>query len=290
MPLVLCYGIIAVLFGACGLGKRTDESAAQRSDRGSATVVSNPPLLEGEQASLSARYRQRLGIQYGTYFQEGVLDIRGSESRYHFATYPKEAFQPPVEKTASVQFQAMMDGDPNGLAMYSSSALSFVLSPQGEGCRVADCYVRDTIGRGTPQWVLIEGERLCGGKYVCREATSTWGGRAYTAQYLPAYPTDLGPYKFHGLPGLVYAVRSADGIVNIELTSFEKLEPEVTWSPPAYGRALSESEVRSRKFAQFIEFRNQGYDFLIEDPAPNTYIELDRPRYAEAFWRENGGR
>lgn len=43
--------------------------------------------------------------------------------------------------------------------------------------------------------------------YVCGKATCEFRGRTYTAWYAPDIPVDDGPWKFHGLPGLILKVR-----------------------------------------------------------------------------------
>jgi GLPGLI family protein len=45
--------------------------------------------------------------------------------------------------------------------------------------------------------------------YPVQEATCTLGGREWTAWFTPAIPYSDGPYKFHGLPGLILKVYDA---------------------------------------------------------------------------------
>jgi GLPGLI family protein len=50
-------------------------------------------------------------------------------------------------------------------------------------------------------WKLIKQDTIIGG-YVCKKATVNYAGRTGVHVYLDI-PITVGPYKFHGLPGLV---------------------------------------------------------------------------------------
>lgn len=45
---------------------------------------------------------------------------------------------------------------------------------------------------------------MCG--YALQKAETDWRGRHWTAWYAPALPVDNGPWKFGGLPGLIFEV------------------------------------------------------------------------------------
>lgn len=46
--------------------------------------------------------------------------------------------------------------------------------------------------------------------YKLQKATMDFGGRRWTAWYAPEIPALEGPYKFRGLPGLIFEVKDAD--------------------------------------------------------------------------------
>jgi GLPGLI family protein len=41
------------------------------------------------------------------------------------------------------------------------------------------------------------------GKFICQKATTTFRGRNYEAWFTTAIPISIGPWKLHGLPGLI---------------------------------------------------------------------------------------
>lgn len=58
--------------------------------------------------------------------------------------------------------------------------------------------------------------------FNCKKAITTFRGRTYTAWYTEEIPIIGGPWKFDGLSGLILAVSSDDGVLNIEATKIEK--------------------------------------------------------------------
>ena len=56
------------------------------------------------------------------------------------------------------------------------------------------------------KWVIDSKESKKIGNYDCRKATTTFRGRNYIAWYTVDIPTQFGPWKFNGLPGLILEV------------------------------------------------------------------------------------
>lgn len=52
--------------------------------------------------------------------------------------------------------------------------------------------------------------RLLG--YICNKAQTSYAGREYVAWYTLDLPAAYGPYKFHGLPGLILKVEESSGM------------------------------------------------------------------------------
>lgn len=53
-------------------------------------------------------------------------------------------------------------------------------------------------------------------KYNCQEATTTYRGRDYIAYFTTKIPFKAAPWKFHGLPGVMLAVKTTDNQIKIE--------------------------------------------------------------------------
>lgn len=77
--------------------------------------------------------------------------------------------------------------------------------------------------------VLPEKQKI--GEYIAQKATTKFGGRKWTAWFSSDIPIQDGPYKFHGLPGLIVKMEDATkshfyelvGINNISETIYPEL-------------------------------------------------------------------
>ena len=56
------------------------------------------------------------------------------------------------------------------------------------------------------KWDFDNNETKKIGDYICKKATTTFRGRNYIAWYTLDFPTQFGPWKFNGLPGLIMEV------------------------------------------------------------------------------------
>lgn len=54
-------------------------------------------------------------------------------------------------------------------------------------------------------WQLAEGDTIIAG-YHCQKALTTFRGRDYVAWYAPEIQLPYGPFKFSGLPGLIFCI------------------------------------------------------------------------------------
>ena len=59
-----------------------------------------------------------------------------------------------------------------------------------------------------------------------QKAITTWGGRNWTAWFAEEIPFQEGPYKFHGLPGLIVEIYDNKKNYHFELVRSEKIKEE----------------------------------------------------------------
>src|SRR5690606_38241086 len=95
----------------------------------------------------------------------------------------------------------------------------------------------------------------------CIKATSTFRGRKWTAWFTTDFPTNIGPYKFHGLPGIV-----------IELTD------EMNSYKFVANKIIQVTHNFSEHFAKFNEYQKK-----INNPLSLQKVEEERILYAESF-------
>ena len=60
--------------------------------------------------------------------------------------------------------------------------------------------------------------------YLCNKATTSFRGREYTAWFTIDIPINDGPWKFHGLPGLILKVEDQEQIFQFNLVGLEKVD------------------------------------------------------------------
>lgn len=71
------------------------------------------------------------------------------------------------------------------------------------------------------QWQLTNEKKVING-YECYKAQSNFRGRKWEAWYCPKIAVNYGPWKFWGLPGLIFEVSDTNKIYNFFLTKIEK--------------------------------------------------------------------
>lgn len=64
--------------------------------------------------------------------------------------------------------------------------------------------------------------------YECIQADTDYHGRHWTAWFTPEIPIQDGPWKFHGLPGLILEVKTGEGKYGYIADGIEKSEKTIT--------------------------------------------------------------
>lgn len=89
--------------------------------------------------------------------------------------------------------------------------------------------IKDMIGQDhfaascampTLRWKLEDEAKEISGN-VCKKATTTFAGRSYIAWYSTQIAIADGPYKFGGLPGLIFLVHDTDNFFRFELAGLK---------------------------------------------------------------------
>ena len=118
------------------------------------------------------------------------------------------------------------------------------------------------------------------GGYLCQQATGRFGGRTYTAWFTTELPFPFGPWKLHGLPGLILEAQDATGDVTFSYQGFDKESgPGIPMGVPEDASETTEKAFEKAKSA------------FMADPAGSLLRTLDIPEGAAAqvvYKDENG--
>ena len=114
----------------------------------------------------------------------------------------------------------------------------------------------------------------------CTKAFGGFGGRIYDVWFTPDIPVSFGPYKLHGLPGLILEAKSRDKMVSYEFQSYETR----TDSPPPIIKPQIGREVTMEEFERFIinklimveSLLNGDGSITNNDPHPDYTIEKNK--------------
>ncbi|QQL50133.1 GLPGLI family protein [Mucilaginibacter ginkgonis] len=136
---------------------------------------------------------------------------------------------------ASYKLTGMMGGAA-GLKRTNSDELYFYFSPEKAYLKTGllGNYIIERPFNKLQWSILKETKRIA--NLVCQKATASYMGRKYTAWFDTEYPFKAGPWKLHGLPGLIVSAADETGRIRFELASIRQvkdLSKSIEWDKSA---------------------------------------------------------
>lgn len=133
-----------------------------------------------------------------------------------------------------------------------------------ELCAIAssfDIYKKESV-YDVPDWKIEDEVKEIGG-YNCQKAVTRFKGRNYVAWFTPEIPLPFGPWKLHGLPGLILSAEDDLQEVSFSYLGFDKLDEarRKKIEIPYYTIEATEKEIDRLKTV-FVENPNQYYGLL----------------------------
>ena len=135
------------------------------------------------------------------------------------------------------------------------------------------------------EWKLDNQQKMFG-DILCKKATTNFRGRNYIVWYALSIPISSGPWKFHGLPGLIIEVKSVDGQIDIGLKNINYSEL------PSYNFDFKETskidfeEYLKCKDEEFEEQVNKDMADLAKLRAKFPDLEIDISHQKDKFTTE----
>ena len=148
------------------------------------------------------------------------------------------------------------DSDENFFELYINRRTKEIIRSQSyfENGKFQDCRVIESTG--IIDWQISDETKVIG-SFEAIKATATFRGRNYTAWFAPNLPISLGPWIFHGLPGLILELYDEDMGVQFYLDTVKiPYELEEAIEPPREGKKITLKEYvayKSKWAAEFVE-------------------------------------
>jgi GLPGLI family protein len=91
-------------------------------------------------------------------------------------------------------------------------------------------------------WEIVEETKDVGG-YICQKAITNFKGRMYEAWFTSELPFPFGPWKLHGLPGLILEAHDIKGEVRFAYSGFDKVLDDTKIELPFYVIKASATDI-----------------------------------------------
>lgn len=141
---------------------------------------------------------------------------KGAEEYDMMLTKALESGGTPLSPSSTISvFQSLADGS---VSVYDKSGSD---------------YYSYTEPMAEMEWEIGDSVKSVLG-YECQMATGNYHGRTWTVWFTPEIPASFGPWKFHGLPGLILEARDADNMYLFEANGLEKCSKAIS---PLYAKS-----------------------------------------------------
>lgn len=141
-------------------------------------------------------------------------------------------------------------------------------------------FITNSLGTSTyiipqdyPQidWQIGDAVKEIGG-YVCQQASGTFGGREYTAWFTTELPFPYGPWKLHGLPGLILEAEDSKKEVIFRYGGFDKeTEPGIEIALPKDAITTTAKDFTKAKAA--FDKNPMAHALRNTDVPPGAHVE-----------------
>lgn len=122
--------------------------------------------------------------------------------------------------------------------------------------------------------ILPEKDKI--GEFNAQKASLYFAGRIWTAWFVSDIPIQDGPYKFHGLPGLIIKIEDKTKSHSFVLKEIKKLTSDQDWvsdsEKNAFGNTIAIDQEKYKK--QVVDFRNNPTKGMRQMLSGNTKVMM----------------
>lgn len=171
----------------------------------------------------------------------------------------------------------MANGTKNTLVVFKEDNATKVITHDKIAPEVSEHYAYEEPEK--MDWQLLSDTMTIGGK-LCYKATAEFGGRSWHAWYDPEVPIPDGPYKFSGLPGLIYEVGDTGNNWKYTLVNLKKEPTEFMFN-------CSDSRHEYLTKEKFYKNKRNYYDNRITIMKGTGYTFTDENQAKKSYDRDN---
>lgn len=138
-------------------------------------------------------------------------------------------------------------------------------------------YITDEV---LPQikWSLTDDTMRVEG-YLCHQATTLFGGRSWSAWYTEEIPSSAGPWKLHGLPGLILYAKDKDNLFSFKLCGMMNDKFPIIFTSDVKAIKIESSKFTKYRNSLLCNDRysnNPGY-YIVESALTNVTVFKPKP-------------
>lgn len=142
-------------------------------------------------------------------------------------------------------------------------------------------YIKSSVNRlnysfedNVPEisWKLLNEEKKIN-NYKVKKATTNLFGRTWEAWYTEDIPVSYGPYKFHGLPGLILDIKDSEGYFHFEPISIKENEDDVEY--PIY-KDFNKINSQKSEFVKYIKDYKDNPEVITAKTGENAKIDQEK--------------
>ncbi|MCJ8498160.1 GLPGLI family protein [Chryseobacterium salipaludis] len=116
----------------------------------------------------------------------------------------------------------------------------------------------------------------------CQKATTTYGGRKWSAWFAPEYNFSFGPYTFFGLPGLIIKLSDSDGNFNWELNGIKTYDSAALYEKNDL--ELQSFPTTKLDKQKFLKLKKQYLEQPLETSV--NFFQMHRVKNLKIYWRQ----
>lgn len=121
-----------------------------------------------------------------------------------------------------------------------------------------------------PQQWTIDSDSCRILNYLCYKATTKFRGREYEVYFAPEIPVNEGPWKLYGLPGLILAAKTTDGIFSFRAIGIQEVNDKSISIPDGKNYEVCKD---LKQYHQFVQSKSKTEQFIFEKSGTITIAE-----------------